>query len=169
MNTRGDGVKKGVIAIFVVVVLIIFGNAFQDDTDRTTYHSDYSNSSGSYHSKDTCIEPGCSRSRASGSNYCYGHKREEGSASSLPTKAPYSPDTKEHYNNYYSSSSSKQNKEYQSNDTTDDNGYNSYDKGYEDAYDEEDYDWERYQSDPDYANGVDDGIEDYEEEYGEEW
>jgi hypothetical protein len=32
---------------------------------------------------------------------------------------------------------------------------NSYDDGYEDIYDDDDYDWDRYQSDSDYASGVD--------------
>jgi hypothetical protein len=37
---------------------------------------------------------------------------------------------------------------------------NSYDDGYEDIYDDDDYDWDRYQSDSDYASGVDDAMED---------
>ena len=35
----------------------------------------------------------------------------------------------------------------------------SYDEGYEDIYDNDDYDEDRYYSDPDYADGVDDAME----------
>ena len=38
--------------------------------------------------------------------------------------------------------------------------YNSYDEGYEDVYEDDDYDWDRYWSDSDYADGVDDAMED---------
>ncbi len=37
--------------------------------------------------------------------------------------------------------------------------YNSYDSGYDDVYDNDDYDWDRYQSDSDYAAGVDDAMD----------
>lgn len=40
---------------------------------------------------------------------------------------------------------------------------NSYDEGCEDVYENEDYDWDRYDEDQDYADGVDDAMED------EEW
>jgi len=46
--------------------------------------------------------------------------------------------------------------------------YDSYDSGYEAVYDDDDYDWDRYYSDDEYANGVDDAIEDLEDE-GEDW
>ena len=42
----------------------------------------------------------------------------------------------------------------------------SYDDGYEDIYENGDYDWDRYQTDRDYADGVDDAMED--DEY-EDW
>lgn len=44
---------------------------------------------------------------------------------------------------------------------------NSYDEGYYDVYDNQDYDWDRYQNDYDYANGVEDAWLDWEEEEGE--
>jgi len=40
----------------------------------------------------------------------------------------------------------------------------SYDEGYDDIYLNEDYDEERYKYDSDYANGVDDAYEDWEDE-----
>lgn len=42
----------------------------------------------------------------------------------------------------------------------------SYDDGYDDIYENGDYDWDRYQTDRDYADGVDDAMED--DEY-EDW
>ena len=36
----------------------------------------------------------------------------------------------------------------------------SYDDGYNDVYEDDDYDWDRYDTDDDYAAGVDDGMED---------
>lgn len=39
-------------------------------------------------------------------------------------------------------------------------GYDSYDSGYEDMYENEDYDEERYENDDDYAEGVDDAMDD---------
>lgn len=47
--------------------------------------------------------------------------------------------------------------------------YQSYDDGYEDIIEEGEYDIKRYDSDSDYASGVDDAREDFEEETGEEW
>ncbi len=40
------------------------------------------------------------------------------------------------------------------------NPHASYDEGYEDVYEDDDYDWDRYYKDPDYADGVDDAMED---------
>ncbi len=35
----------------------------------------------------------------------------------------------------------------------------SYDDGYDDVYEDDDYDWDRYKNDPDYAEGVDDAMD----------
>ena len=45
----------------------------------------------------------------------------------------------------------------------------SYDEGYDSVYEDDDYDLDRYDRDQDYADGVDDAISDYEEEYDEVW
>ena len=39
--------------------------------------------------------------------------------------------------------------------------YDSYYAGYEDIYFDDDYDWDRYNSDPDYASGVDDAMDEF--------
>lgn len=41
----------------------------------------------------------------------------------------------------------------------------AYDDGYNAVYEDDDYDWDRYQEDDDYAEGVEDALEDL-EEYG---
>lgn len=43
--------------------------------------------------------------------------------------------------------------------SSDTKSYESYDEGYEAIYEDEDYDDERYQNDPDYADGVDDAMD----------
>ncbi len=48
-------------------------------------------------------------------------------------------------------------------------GWDSYDEGYDDIYMGGYYDEDRYDSDDDYASGVDDAMDDEWEEYGEEW
>lgn len=45
------------------------------------------------------------------------------------------------------------------------NYYDSYDDGYDDVYFDSDYDDDRYNYDSDYATGVDDAIEDGDDEW----
>ena len=47
--------------------------------------------------------------------------------------------------------------------------YRSYDDGYDAIYDDGDYDWDRYKTDRNYADGVDDAMDDWDDEYGEDW
>lgn len=49
--------------------------------------------------------------------------------------------------------------------TTKKSTYDSYDDGYDDIYMDDDYDYDRYDRDSDYADGVDDAMD----EYGEDW
>ena len=49
--------------------------------------------------------------------------------------------------------------------TTKKSTYDSYDDGYDDIYIDGDYDYDRYDRDSDYADGVDDAMD----EYGEDW
>lgn len=68
------------------------------------------------------------------------------------------------------SSTSKKNYSYSGNssDKTKKSPYQAYDDGYEAVYEDDDYDTDRYNSDDEYASGVDDALDDLEEE-GEEW
>lgn len=45
------------------------------------------------------------------------------------------------------------------------NPYNSYDDGYDDIYMDGDYDYDRYYKDSDYADGVDDAMDDLDEDW----
>lgn len=66
--------------------------------------------------------------------------------------------------NYSSSSSSSKKSSSKSSYT-----YDSYNSGYEDVMENDDFDWDRYENDLDYENGVDDAIDDYYDEFGEDW
>ena len=48
--------------------------------------------------------------------------------------------------------------------TTKKNIYDSYDYGYDDVYMDGDYDYDRYDKDSDYADGVDDAIDEFDED-----
>ena len=66
--------------------------------------------------------------------------------------------------NSYNSSSSSSSSKKPSSSSNKYNTLNSYDNGYDDVYMDDDFDWDRYREDDDYANGVDDAIEDMEED-----
>lgn len=97
-------------------------------------------SSGEDEYKSKCIRSSCDRECTDGSLYCFLHK----------------PSSTNSYNTNSGSSST-----YDS--------HTSYDDGYNDIYDDADYDWDRYQEDDDYASGVDDAMDEWNEEYGEDW
>jgi hypothetical protein len=46
------------------------------------------------------------------------------------------------------------------------NGYDKYDEGYNAILDDDDYDWDRYENDDEYANGVDDALDEEEDDEG---
>ena len=45
------------------------------------------------------------------------------------------------------------------------NTYDSYDDGYDDIYMDGDYDYDRYDRDSDYADGVDDAMDEFDEDW----
>lgn len=47
-------------------------------------------------------------------------------------------------------------------------GKSGKDDGYDDVYSDGEPDWNRYDSDDDYARGADDALDEY-EEYGKDW
>ncbi|MBQ4284153.1 MAG: hypothetical protein IJB96_09530 [Lachnospira sp.] len=138
MGRRND--YSGIIAAFVTVGVVLFIGLII--------------SAG----KERCISAGCDNEVSSGSSYCYLHKRYSGTSSYKSNSSKYkdssssSSSKKTNTTSSGSKSSSKKN--------TYSNPYSSYDKGYEDVYDGDDYDWDRYYSDDDYADGVDDAMDD---------
>lgn len=126
-----------------------------------------------------CIEAGCDNKQASGSSYCYLHKpyTERGtshSSSSYSNKSSSSTSKSStsssgSSSSYNSKSNSTNKSSYSSgtkkSTTTKKSTYDSYDDGYDDIYMDGDYDYDRYDRDSDYADGVDDAMD----EYGEDW
>lgn len=126
-------------------------------------------------SEPKCIKAGCDNKQASGSSYCYLHKTYTGSgtshSSSSYSNKSYSGTSKSSTSNSgtsssYNSKSNSTNKSSYSSDTkksttTKKSTYDSYD----DIYMDGDYDYDRYDRDSDYADGVDDAMD----EYGEDW
>ena len=87
----------------------------------------------------TCVGTGCTNKPMSGSIFCEKHDSKTKEKNTVKKS------------NSVSSSSKKTKKIY--------NPYDSYDAGYEDVYENDDYDWDRYWSDDDYADGVDDAMD----------
>ena len=125
-------------------------------------------------SEPKCIKAGCDNKQASGSSYCYLHKPYTGSStshrsSSYSNKSSGSTSKSSTSSNYSNKSNSTNKSSYSSgtkkSTTTKKSTYDSYDDGYDDIYMDGDYDYDRYDRDSDYADGVDDAMD----EYGEDW
>ena len=86
-----------------------------------------------------CSKYGCDSDAMEGGSYCYSHCAA---------------------NAWKSSGSSKSSSTSKNSTSSKKDSYKSYDEGYEDVYENEDYDWDRYYSDDDYADGVDDAMDD---------
>ena len=131
-----------------------------------------------------CIETGCYRRQEPDSDYCYDHElyREESSTddeSSSDDKSSTdssndSGSSKKTYNHINNDRNSDSDSSYSNNTRKNTYGtsssptistYDSYDEGYDDIYMDGDYDYDRYDRDSDYADGVDDAMD----EYGEDW
>lgn len=125
-------------------------------------------------SEPKCIKSGCDNKQASGRSYCYLHKPYTGSStshssSSYSNKSSSSTSSSGSSSSYNSKSNSTNKSSYSSgtkkSTTTKNSTYDSYDDGYDDIYMDGDYDYDRYDRDSDYADGVDDAMD----EYGEDW
>lgn len=130
-------------------------------------------------SEPKCIKAVCDNKQASGSSYCYLHKSYTGSrtsnSSSSHSNKSSSSNSKSSASSF-GSSSSYNNKSNSTNKSSYSSGtkkstktkkstYDSYDDGYDDIYMDGDYDYDRYNRDRDYADGVDDAMD----ELGEDW
>lgn len=161
MNNRGSGKVWLAVAVVVIGLYFIVGSIVKNSK---------------------CIHYGCNNSKASGYDYCYTHlpKVNNNIKSSSSSGSSYSGNsTKSSGSSYGNSSSSKsssgsntsknnnlstkssfsKNSSSKSKSTSKSRGYDSYDAGYDDVYDNDDYDWDRYYRDSDYADGVDDAMD----------
>ena len=126
-------------------------------------------------SEPKCIKAGCDNKRASGSDYCYIHKPSS-SYHSTPSDSTSS-DSKDSYSKPSDSGvtdsnteKTEQTTEYTNSgnsgsSTTKHYYYDSYDDGYDDIYMDGDYDSDRYDTDDDYAEGVDDAMDEFDEDW----
>ena len=124
-------------------------------------------------SEPKCIKSGCDNKQATNSSYCYLHKPYTGSSSSHSSSSYYNKSTSS------SSSSSHNNKstagsnassynsstKKSSTGTSSSKKSNTYDDGYDDIYMVGDYDYDRYDRDSDYADGVDDAMDEFDEDW----
>lgn len=100
-----------------------------------------------------CIRAGCDNKQASGSSSASYSSESSGDTSTRgSSSSSYSNDADTTSGSSYSSSTKK-------------STYDSYDDGYDDIYMDGDYDYDRYDRDSDYADGVDDAMD----EFGEDW
>ena len=130
---------------------------------------------GAFEAKPKCIKTGCENEQASGSSYCYLHKpygshySTSGSTSSHSSSTGTTSDSSATKSSVSHENSSKsQTTTSRSGSTTSSyksSSYDSYDKGYDDIYMDGDYDWDRYNSDPDYADGVDDAMDEFDKDW----
>ena len=127
-------------------------------------------------SEPKCIKSGCDNKQATNSSYCYLHKPYSGSSSShsnssYSNKSSSSSSSSSHNNkstaggnaSSYNSSTKKSSTGTSSSKKS--NTYDSYDDGYDDIYMDGDYDYDRYDRDSDYADGVDDAMDEFEEDW----
>jgi len=109
-------------------------------TSKSSSYKEKTTSSSSTKVED-CISIGCSNEKTFGSVYCIEHAVKAKEKKEVKKVKPSSTSTKKKTKKIY-------------------DPYDSYDAGYEDVYEDDDYDWDRYWSDDDYADGVDDAMED---------
>ena len=107
--------------------------------------------------KNKCILKGCDNKRAPGSSYCYLHKSYGKTSSGSYTKSSGTKSS----GSSYSGSKTKTSGSTYSGSSKKSSYYDSYDDGYDDVYMDGDYDYDRYDRDPDYADGVDDALDEF--------
>ena len=162
--------KKGSFGQYLAVFLVVIGILYVIGTISEA-------------SEPKCIKAGCDNKQATGSSYCSLHKPYTGSSSykssSKSSSSSYS-SGKSSSSSYSGTSSNKKSgttgsssssqssvsSTYKSNSSgKKSSSYHSYDDGYDSIYDDGDYDYDRYNSDSDYADGVDDAMD----ELGDDW
>lgn len=127
-------------------------------------------------SEPKCIKSGCDNKQATNSSYCYLHKPYTGSSFSHSNSSYSNKSTSSSYSSSYNNKSTAGSNMSSYNSSTKkrstgtssskkSNTYDSYDDGYDDIYMEGDYDYDRYDRDSDYADGVDDAMDEFDEDW----
>lgn len=111
-----------------------------------------------------CIKTGCDNDQAKESSYCFLHMVSPGSSSYKSNYSGYSSGSSSYKNSSSNtkpsnSSGSSSYKGGSSKKSSSSGSYSSYDDGYDDVYENDDFDWDRYYNDDDYADGVDDAMD----------
>ena len=109
-----------------------------------------------------CVKAGCDKQREEGSIYCYSHNKHI-TTETTTEQTTKEITTRETTTRYSYSSNNKKSSSSTGNTYSYSNPYKSYDEGYEAVYDDGDYDWDRYNSDSEYAEGVDDALDELDE------
>lgn len=153
-NSFGQGVMVFLIVIGIFYIIGAIGEA----------------------SEPKCIKLGCDNKQATNSSYCYLHKPYSGSSSShsgssYSNKSSSSSSSSSHNNkstagsNASSYNSSTKKSFTGTSSSKKSNKYDSYDDGYDDIYMDGDYDYDRYDRDSGYADGVDDAMDEFDEDW----
>lgn len=142
-----------------------------ESSSNKSYSSSSSSSSSSKYSNSYSSSYSNKSGNTGSSSYSSGTKKNSASNSSTYKSSTGSSNTYKSSggsNNTYKSSGGSNNT-YKSSGSTSStkksNPYASYDDGYDDIYMDGDYDDERYNSDKDYADGVDDAIDELGDDY----
>lgn len=148
MNKRDEDKLTSFLAVVIVLGVILFFGAILKASEEKE-----------------CAKYGCDRTVSGSGSYCYVHDtyrsssyRSSGSSYSSSTGSSSSKSS----SGTSSSSSTKKSSSGSSTKKSSSSGssWKSYDEGYDDVYEGDDYDWDRYWSDSDYADGVDDAMDD---------
>ena len=146
--------RKGSFGQYLVVFLVMIGILYVIGTLSEA-------------SEPKCIKAGCDNKQAAGSSYCYLHKPYTGSSSykssSKSSGSSYS-SGKSSSSSYSGTSSNKKSRTTGSSSSSYSSGSSTY-KSDSSGNDDGDYDYDRYNSDSDYADGVDDAMD----ELGDDW
>lgn len=169
---RKNSFGQGLLAVFVVIGIMAVIGAIGKASEPK------------------CIKSGCDNNQAPNSSYCYLHKPYTGSgsshsSSSYSSKSSSSLLDKSSTSNSGSSSKNSTSSSYSNKSTSGSSSsyssgtksnsnksnlkkassYKSYDDGYDDIYMNGDYDDKRYKIDKDYADGVDDAMDEFDEDW----
>lgn len=148
-----------------------------EGSDYCEYHENFYSNNANLNAE--CEMPACTNKAMEGGDYCEYHEslysddsnvndgendyysQYQNNTNSVENTPKETETTKSSSGNGNGYSASENKKSYNRSSVKSKKTYeNSYDDGYEAIYYDEDYDWDRYQRDSDYANGVDDAMED---------